>query len=589
MADLTDKDEFEKWLRNQPHEVVLVISARAALRALPVFMDDSRHMANGEIQTRPLVLSVIQALALIFAVAKYPKKIQILITKSDQFAASTFAQPLNASGYAAEAAYSAYNYVRGGNAKDAALAAFNSSAAVANHAATAVGASLDAAIIASSAMHVAAARDAEFINNGYSSDALVNAPLWLEESLEWVTRLWRQTKASLDSMDEGWDVWTRWYDSILEGKPTPGGEELDIFRVRLKSEEDWKKSLAEVNQLIKRKETEISSKSMSDGEVFAATYSPLQVPFNLMSSLSTAGTGIGQSTIYWPPPLPLTEADEVLKGNISKTKTTGEELAKYSSPQPTLTSDGKLDVRPNAEFDALVASQDLPTLPIRQLRLIDVILSDLPQQAPPHLKSSLAHYGDELKARGINPFLGILKDMAEIIAVASAANDGEWLQPGLRKSFELFNSNHIVFIEHFPLDIEREKRFAEIEVYEDAIVGDDFVRPFKEAEVAAKAADFVTADTIIIMERMRELAEITAYMPPAHGGYLNPKNIVPLSNDRFAGPTVRLSVKKRLILQARGFWSACVKVLAPIGNAIEFLDKLRKLIEMIYKFFPDGY
>jgi hypothetical protein len=582
MADLTDKDEFEKWLRNLPREIVLVISARAALRAFPVFMDDFKHVANGEIQTRPLVLSFIQALALTFAVARYPEKIWTLTTKSNQFAASTFAQHLDASGYAVEAAYSAYNYVRGQDVKDAVYAAFNSSAAIANHAATAVGASLDAANIASSAVHVAAARDAEYINNGYSPDALVNEPLWLEESLEWVTRLWRQVKISLDSMNEDWDVWTRWYDAILEGKPTPGGEELDIFRVRLNSEKDWRKSPAEVNQLIKQKETEIRSKPMSDGEMFAATYSPLQVPFNVRSSRSTAGTGIGQSTIYWPPPLPLTEAEEALKGDVSKTKTTGEELAKYSSPQPTLTSDGKLDVRPNVEFDVLVASQDLPTLPIRQLRLIDVILSDLPQQAPRHLKSSLVHYGEELKARGINPFLGILKDMAEIIVVASAENDGEWLQPGLRKSFELFSANHIVFIEHFPLDIEREKRFGEIAVNEDSAIGEAFVNPFREVESAVKASIFVTANTVVVMERMRELAEITAYMPPPHGGYLDPRNVVPQPSDHFAVPSVR----KRLILQIVGLLSACMSMLSPVAKLVDLFYKFSKLIELFQKYFP---
>lgn len=63
-----------------------------------------------------------------------------------------------------------------------------------------------------------------------------------------------------------WDVWIRWYDAVLDGRPTPGGEALDIFRVILNSQADWEKGPAHVNGLIAAKEREIAARSFSKPE-----------------------------------------------------------------------------------------------------------------------------------------------------------------------------------------------------------------------------------------------------------------------------------------------------------------------------------
>ena len=270
----------------------------------------------------------------------------------------------------------------------------------------------------------------------------------------------------------------------------------------------------------------------------------------------------------------------------SKSQTTAAELVSLASPQPVITVDGKLDVSPNAKFDVPVLGHDLPALPIRQQRVIGVILSDLPSQSPRHLKPPLEYYRDELEARGTQPILGILKDMADIIEAACAANDGEWLEAGLRKSFDIFIANHAVLMEHFPFDIEREQRYAEINVDEDAVVGAEFVKPFEEAEAMVRASNAVTADTVLVVERMREIAEITAYIPPAHRNFLDPKDIVPNYGDRLGNLPVSVSVKKRLILQARGFWEGCKPLLQKAGVAADWIYKIGKLIEWLSKLFP---
>ena len=95
-----------------------------------------------------------------------------------------------------------------------------------------------------------------------------------------------------------------------------------------------------------------------------------------------------------------------------------EQLAMVASPAPSLAPDGRLDAGPNTVYDAVKNSDDLPTLPLRQRTIIKTILSDLPGNSPKYLRTSLQSYEDELKVRGAQPILGLLKDVFEIIDAA---------------------------------------------------------------------------------------------------------------------------------------------------------------------------
>src|SRR6202008_4352734 len=109
---------------------------------------------------------------------------------------------------------------------------------------------------------------------------------------------------------------------------------------------------------------------------------------------------------------------------------------------------------------------DLAELPFRQRNLIKNILRDLPENAPKHLKDFLRSYDDELKARGTQPMLGILRDDADIIAAAVHAPraEDEWLEAGMRKAFGRFAENHQHIIDHYPLDPKREETYAATDV-----------------------------------------------------------------------------------------------------------------------------
>ena len=520
MADEFDREELEAWLKTQPREVSIAIAARAALRVLPALVldfDSALHLDRGE-TVRRVVLLVFRAIAVALAAARYPDRLNELLPSVEIVAR-----------VASESHYIAPITAR------RALTTIRSST-VANTVSYLVENMLGSSPSKfvrnfSDSVSIACQVDRSFVDHDRNGDKLLLQPLWLSNDPTVLLRYWSDLQHRLQRQRNDWDVWIRWYDAVLEGKPTPGGEELDIYRVTLDSEEDWAKGPAHVNVLIKAKEEEIAGRA------------------------------------------------QVVETSSSASKTSPEELAALASPQPRLSADGKLDVSPNAEFDVPVTDTDLTTLPIRQQRIIDVILSDLPVQSPRHLRPTLQHYGDELKSRSTQPILGILKDMAEIVLVACVANEDEWLAAGLRKSFDLFAQNHGLLMKHFPLDERREERYAETEVHEDAVSGKAFVEPFREAVDLIKSSDVATPSAILVMERMVEIAEITAYAPSR----TDIGSIVPDSDHRWA----QVSTKKRFVLQARGFWFAALPILTRIKNAIEWADKLRKLWELWDKFFPN--
>jgi hypothetical protein len=122
-----------------------------------------------------------------------------------------------------------------------------------------------------------------------------------------------------------------------------------------------------------------------------------------------------------------------------------EPMAEVASPAASLAPDGRLDAGPNKAYDVPTITNDLPELPIRQQAVIQTVLSDLPGNAPKHLRASLENYSDELRVRGVQPILGLLKDMAVIIDAAIGAPNArkEWLEEGMCAAFKLFTAGRL--------------------------------------------------------------------------------------------------------------------------------------------------
>lgn len=267
------------------------------------------------------------------------------------------------------------------------------------------------------------------------------------------------------------------------------------------------------------------------------------------------------------------------------------ELADAASPAPSLAPDGRLNAGPNSEYDVPVVDDDLPELPIRQRALIKILLSDLPGNAPKHLKTTLTSYDDELRARGVQPLLGLLKDMAAIIEASVGATGAarEWLAEGMQAAFQLFMENHALFIKYFPLDLRREELYARTSVDETSAAGLRLSAPFQDvadASLQANKAGLATDDFVKIVDKLAEYAKIIASLPVAPptptkqavetNAELPPPIVVVTDDDRIMPPTPPVSAKKRMLLSGFGFFERAYNLLgstatltgAPEGNAL---------------------
>jgi hypothetical protein len=259
-------------------------------------------------------------------------------------------------------------------------------------------------------------------------------------------------------------------------------------------------------------------------------------------------------------------------------------LAAAASPAPSLTEDGRLDAGPNPVFDRPTLDNDLPTLPVRQQVLIETILAGLPRQTPTQLKTALNNYRDELKVRGVQPILGLLKDMAAIIEADLGASNArrEWLEEGMFIAFKLFSENHALFMEHFPLDPKREELYLSTFVYEDKANGSALSKPFEDvlkATLNANRAGLTTDDFLKIVDKLAEFAKITSTLHPSH--------LCPA--DRLPSDMPPVSPKKRTVLSGFGFFERAYNLLAstatltgpPDGNAL--LIALRNAVTALGK------
>jgi hypothetical protein len=221
----------------------------------------------------------------------------------------------------------------------------------------------------------------------------------------------------------------------------------------------------------------------------------------------------------------------------------------------------------------------------------------LPGNAPRYLRTSLESYDEELKVRGAQPILGLLRDIFEIIqaAVDDPNAQREWLEPGLQKAFKIIADNHVALIKHFPLDPEREELYARTEVNENYATGHSLSEPFKEVAEATREANkahLTTDDFLRVIDKMAEFAKVISTIPPVTTSSASTKTsgtIVVDPEDRVESNIDSVSAKKRILLSGFGFFERVynllgstatltgtaegVALLTALGSALNALSK----------------
>lgn len=517
MVEISDREELERWLRDKPREWSAVIAARAALRVAPMLATALGSLGGGASKmTREIVLPSFRGMAASWVAGTWPVH-GVEVRAAARAAANAVVRVRRGAGAAAAA-----------DAADAAAyaVATTDAADVAANAAAAVVAGAYAASVSAGFADIWAvvSRDASELDARIpvkrDASELARQSLWFGEPPRRVMGNWIKLKKVLLDRDNDWEVWTDWYDARLRGDAA--NEDLELARVMI-DDEIWAQGPKVVNAYIKEL--------------------------------------IAQYTTQLEPD--------------RKPGATRAELAEVVSPAPSLSPDELLDAGPNAVYDAPDASLDLPNLPIRQRALIQAILDGLPTQAPKHLKSTLEKYDGELLVRGVQPILGLLNDMAGIVAadIGDANARREWLAAGIAVAFGKFLENHDLFAKHFPLDLKRDELYARTAVDEDAATGSALAKPFEDvakATVIAHGAGLTTDDFLKIVAGLAEFAKVTSTLPQAKSDDIGAKKRTVLTGIGFLERVYNiLGTTVTLVGTSEG-----AQLLAVVTTALEALSRL---------------
>lgn len=220
--DFSNPDERERWLQEQPVEVAMVIAARAALRTVPV-LSLARGSTGSRLTRRKMILRVFRAVAAAWAVSAFPGRRDAL-TNAARKAVSGLgdvqaAPPERAAAYAL-------------------ASLLESSTEIPARAATAVGYALDAAgekgQLAFDSMLAAIETDVNLLRERFSAVTIATSQLWPSRPPEWVRESWEELKNALIAENEGWHVWSLWYEARMFGDVIR--QELEVTRVLIPDE-----------------------------------------------------------------------------------------------------------------------------------------------------------------------------------------------------------------------------------------------------------------------------------------------------------------------------------------------------------------
>ena len=250
-----DKKTLIKKLGALPLSSLLVLASRAALRLFPMEKLMMTSAASEVLFREREWLKLFRRMSLVSAVAKYPDS-NIIFSNLPKYI--TFGYMKSGEKHKNTAIYSIFQ---------AALVRFSDSDAVSDSASSIAHFNLLGVILYILEEQAQVSLFAQALESDLShfelSDELIHMSLWMSEIPSAVQKSWEERSEQLYRYSGNWTVWTRWYDELLLGGSTYGGEELDTFRALLDSEKSWELPVVDINELIRLKGEDIASRQFA--------------------------------------------------------------------------------------------------------------------------------------------------------------------------------------------------------------------------------------------------------------------------------------------------------------------------------------
>lgn len=213
MVDVTDREALEAWLRKQPRGSIAAIASRCALRALPMFDDQSERSAESRSQLVTLCRAILSSA--VAAVGQSPnERLAHNAAEAADAAIAAITSAINSPGVPRASTYAAANAA---NAVDTKTGIITSAKAAAD-AVVAADFAIAKATKCTDVARVATTSDLESLETHSRAESLFANPLWPARSPDGIVKRWLSLRARFID-DNALTFWLGWYEAMRDGEP----------------------------------------------------------------------------------------------------------------------------------------------------------------------------------------------------------------------------------------------------------------------------------------------------------------------------------------------------------------------------------
>ena len=287
MSEIREIRQLRQWLAKHDADTRIAITARAVLRTVPALvMLKFRGGVRPNAETH--ILPAFRAMTAPWTAARFSNKAPALQIAAEAGATSlgfantrdytaTFAVESSAdvlSAIQSASWFASYATARPDDIA-AAVDAISQAIIAIEETGLNLAASLTSVFTTRADTAAAAARQSAFralnddiraINQNAPLRILTNSALWPRGMPEWVSIGWQELRKDLLESNQGWEVWTNWYDDRLKG--SNANDELELARATI-PDEVWRQPPEAVNAYIHGLVTKYNTNDEENGHQYA--------------------------------------------------------------------------------------------------------------------------------------------------------------------------------------------------------------------------------------------------------------------------------------------------------------------------------